>query len=87
MFFEERFIFAICFIAIGFFAIFLLFDNARLTFKNARLRKENKKQKKKISVYEKQQKAKDQERLRPYFDDAKGYTVDPKKENKTNIKK
>lgn len=86
MFFEERIIFIVCFIALGFFDIFLLFDNARLMFKNARLRKENKKQKKKISVYEKQ-KAKEQERLRPYFDDAKGYTVDPKKENKINIKK
>ena len=81
MFFEEKIIFIVCFVALGFFAIFLLFDNARLTFKNAHLRKENKRLKSKVSVYEKQ-KAKEQERLRPYFDDAKGYTVNPQAEAK-----
>lgn len=81
MFFEERIIFVVCIIALVFFAIFLFFDNASLMLKNGKLRKENKKLKSKVSVYEKQ-KAKEQERLRPYFDDAKGYTVNPQAEAK-----
>ena len=81
MFFEEGFVFVICFVAISIFALIMFFDNGRLMLENGKLRKENKRLKSKVSVYEKQ-KAKEQERLRPYFDDAKGYTVNPQAEAK-----
>lgn len=86
MFFEEKLIFIICFITLGLFALYLFLDNMRLMFKNAYLRKENKELKKFFSKAEKIYFA-IEDTLRPYFDDEKGRTVDPKKKNKMNIKK
>lgn len=81
MFFEETFVFAICFIIISIFALLMFLDNGRLMLKNGKLRKENKKLKITVAAYE-EQKLKDKERLRPYFDYEKDHTVNPRAEEK-----
>lgn len=83
MFFEEKLIFIICFIAVALFVVFMIFDNVRLTIKNAYLRKENSELKCQIADMEIFH-PKAEERLRPYFDDAKGCTVDPQANARKN---